>query len=568
MNEIALKKLYWELKDRVDSYAKKLATLKGDARTDYEELKDLIKKLEQRAVTASISLDSDEGVGQVADETNDWMQILELSSMPAFIQDKIKNKVKNSTPQYPTGAEMQVLIDNIMKFYNQNTKLKDDDQVYIKILDHVNPERSGLKNYTPAEMASVKADFNEYIIAAIDDGIKGLDSNSWSWQMEDVHHAFEEYYMQRKQVAAVIVDHIGEIPHQYKINLDIGEFGKAYSVGKWLKLTAPSAKISIQFSFSKKAHLARINNEDIIGPHIDGYTQIMRNTISLGSINKGLNFKPSTNLYSHGMMIHCPDIPATFVVKKDLGTISWADIMTKGSAGVNLGSVVLKADIDLLKINLFNDLNKILEKKGISITAGSMSFSLGYSVLVAPIEVSDIIKKSKIKTVKVNKHISESFQMDPDDVERYNKLKKDAKKLEQEAQKIRDIYDKLENGKPDKQGKKIAKEFVDKADKLFEEAKDKAWKSKAGKEFAEEVLEETSKKIFSILGKKTLTTMAKVGMKAIPFIGAAMTAIEMGVILYNFFSWLNEGEKSWEVKIHNVLTEWYNADGESRFKKK
>ncbi len=538
MNEIALKKLYWELKDRVDSYAKKLATLKGDARTDYEELKDLIKKLEQRAVTASISLDSDEGVGQVADETNDWMQILELSSMPAFIQDKIKNKVKNTTPQYPTGAEMQVLIDNIMKFYNQNTKLKDDDQVYIKILDNVNPERSGLKNYTPAEMASVKADFNEYIIAAIDDGIRGLDSNSWSWQMEDVHHAFEEYYMQRKLVDKEVKQATKDLPYQFKVDIAEKKYNPEYKLTVF-SINESSIKANIKGSYFKTAAKSReVTN---MNDYMQYYDQYIRTTITTFDFQKALkghlNPKASTTFFSKGVMVALPNNLGTVTIKCDLINLTWVELnigiieeaKRTNYLAPSIGTFSLKYDLELTNKDL-----PIID--GLTYEVVRATVSVGCKISLTEGYFRELINKAIEK-------LAEKEAKDKLAKEALKALQNDGNKLISQADDLKGVLDEAINEKSLSQKARAIVDKFDDAAKAFTKKVNavKGAAKKAAQKIAQETAEAIAKKLgVEAMKRAAILTAGKVLIRCIPVVGQIVTVVEISYYFVLLAGWAIE----------------------------
>ena len=189
MNEKAIKELYWEFRTRGIKLNKKLSELeeveKKKLTKRLRELSNLVKQLSVKAEEKGIDLKDKTGITVVDDASDDWTQLLGISSLPKGVKGVLKAKIEN-LGTIPTANQMNSLLKFCEKYYNQNiTKLTKERAI-----------KSFEKNkgtYTNQDIDRIITDYKKAAKVTLSESIKKLDT-SFQLQMAEVQPIFDSYH--------------------------------------------------------------------------------------------------------------------------------------------------------------------------------------------------------------------------------------------------------------------------------------------------------------------------------------------------------------------------------------
>lgn len=543
MDEQKVKEIYKELYEQYNKIKAEVKLRKinvpNELSDELNEMKELLAKLKQKAAKANIDVSGEEKVDYTEDSSNDWEQIVDCSESYEGIKETLKKHIK-SLGEFPSAKQTLDMVTLIDRYYDANVT-----NITGKRVNEIYEQKFG-KPSDMDEAASV-AKYRKAAYAATQKGIKSITTN-WTIQPKaHFHIPFDAYYMNKESLPKEVAEM--EIPVQCKFDLIESKWGNTKTFG-FLKYSEPSIQISFKFSIFKDAHLIRIPNKEIFGTSIDTYSQLVRNTFTLGGIGKGFAPKASSTAYSSGFVIPFPKLEGNLVLKMDLGTFNWVEMAKNRSLKPSLGAVRLQGNFNLLKFGLIED----LLPAGVTLDRAIVTVAFGFNLSLDPLKLDDFVDlkfKKKPKLGKVAKKITE---MDADDVKKLKSLQDKALKLEDKAEKLGKLF---KDQKPSKDDvKKAAQVFKESVDDLYKNSQELMKKSKAAQEAVEELLEKTAKKITEKIGAKALTALGKVVVKGIPVVGAVITFVEVVVMAYNIYKYFNESELPWEEEVAKWLRSW------------
>lgn len=193
MNEQAIKELYWEFRTRGIRLNKKLSELDGVEKDKLNkrlrELSNLVKQLSAKAEEKGIDVKDKTGITVVDDASDDWTQLLGISSLPKGVKGVLKAKIE-SLGTKPTASQMNNLLKFCEKYYTQNiTKLTKERAI-----------KSFEKNkgkYTNQDVDKIVADYKKAAKVTLSESIKKLDT-SFQLQMVEVQPIFDSYHSGEK----------------------------------------------------------------------------------------------------------------------------------------------------------------------------------------------------------------------------------------------------------------------------------------------------------------------------------------------------------------------------------
>lgn len=589
MNEQAIKELYQEFYLRFEKIKKQVQTapnsqVEKKLSNMLNELKGLLDKLKEKAAENNIVLDATDQVDFEDKAHNDWIQLIDIASMPKKIQKNLKQHIL-TLGSYPDAKQAMNLVEQIDKYYEANVNSPDNTKIIAAF-----EEAFGRK---PNEgLAAIVETYRKSAYDAILEGIKKINTTFELSAEKDFHPIFERNFLQNGANTAdkessdllgretqQLLETRGDVTlpnHQFKLDAKEWSMGNGTTFA-FLKLTQPIIQFSIKGSYCKTAHMARYTHEGIVADYMESYTQYIRTTISFQDVakffQKKATIKASTTIFSKGTIIDTPIDALKLVVKTDLGTINWNNFSKKNTSKktLSIGGVRLVGNLDLTKIPKLGNL--------VPLERGLLSLSIGFNLSVEPLTLADFVQKKykKKAIVKVAEKInidlddkkfikSLSDKLDIDDIKLIDKIDKDdVKVLKQLQKKADDLIDKagdlkkqldnLENSKSDKLLRKTAEEFRDNANKLHQKFTENVWKSDIAKETAEKLMEKAAEKVMKKMTKETLEMAAKLLLKAVPGVSAAVTIYEFYQLGNNIFVWLNEGNLPWEEKVDQKLRE-------------
>jgi hypothetical protein len=207
MNEKAIKELYWEFRTRGIKLNKKLSELeeveKKKLTKKLRELSNLVKQLSVKAEEKGIDLKDKTGITVVDDASDDWTQLLGISSLPKGVKGVLKAKIEN-LGTIPTANQMNNLLKFCEKYYTQNiTKLTKERAI-----------KSFEKNkgtYTNQDIDRIITDYKKAAKVTLSESIKKLDT-SFQLQMAEVQPIFDSYHSGEKVME-------GDINNDWKIQI-------------------------------------------------------------------------------------------------------------------------------------------------------------------------------------------------------------------------------------------------------------------------------------------------------------------------------------------------------------
>lgn len=531
MDEQKVKEIYKELYEQFKKIKAKVELQEGNVSQklsdELNEMEQLLTKLKEKAAEANIDVSEKNSVGYTKDSSNDWVQLIDCSESDDKIKEALKAHIR-SLGEFPSAKQALDMVDIIDHYYDANVSNPSGtrvNEVYEKIFG---------KSSDKDEAAS-KEMYQKSAYAGIKKGIKSITTN-WIIQ-PDVHFhiPFVAYYKNQESLPDEVAEM--EIPHQFKIDIGTKQWGNAKKLG-FLKFGEPTIQASFKFSYFKDAHFIRTSNEEIFGTCIESYSQAFRSTITLEGIGKGFRPKKgSTTIYSKGLVIPLAE-SINVVLKTDLGTIHWEEILKAKLPKLSLGAVRLQGNLNLLKV--FPKIHEILNEKGVHLDRAIVSLVYGFNLSLDPLELGDFVDSKLKKKPKLDDAAKKITQMDADDAKKLKSLQDKAEALEDKAEKLGKLF---KDEKPSKGDvKKAAEMFKESVDDLYKHSQELMKKSEAVQEAVEELLEKTAKKITEKIGTKAIAAAAKMAARAIPVVGAVLTFIEVVTLAYDIYTYFSNLE--------------------------
>lgn len=546
MNEKAIKELYWELQARAKKLNEKLNKLGVEPTEEFKQLNNLLATLRNKATKASINLDNNAGISVIDNAADDWEQVIESAELDQSLKNSLKKRI-STLNIIPTAKQMMDLVLLLDKYYAANIS-------NLEIKNAIAAYEKAHGKYSPEQAEIVIENHRKSAYSALLDGIEGIDSSLNINVENDIHVPFESYVkgaLPLKEKAEGT-----ELAYQYKLDITEKEWGSATETDTF-KFSKPKIQFSIVFSFQKAPHLAKVDNKSLFGADIvNSYEQLGRTTVSLGNLTDGMQkkWKPSigSNLLSKGIEINTA--VGKILLKAELGSVNWVKLDTDNVEGkkislldLSLGGFRFQYEVNALEIA------KRMGVKGLTITKAVVKASGGFNVSLKESWYNDfLVKKAEKRAKKLAKKKATEKLLENKlyDEKKLVNLKEFATNLEEEAKDINKIIDKVKKEqKISDSAKKALKKYGEDMDKLVNGASEKLWKTVDGHKAAKEVVKETGEKILKTIGKETVERFLKIGVRAVPFIGTAMTIGETVIAVYDFYCYL-EREGLFDSKIN------------------
>jgi hypothetical protein len=545
MHEQKVKQIYKELYEQFKKLKTKIELQEGNVSQklsdEINEMEELLTKLKNKAAAANIEVDGDHDISCIENSNDDWMQLIDCSESSEDLKIELKKHII-SLGQFPSAKQTLDMVEIIDRYYDANVSHPSGtrvSEVYEKVFGKPQEEE---------EDASIKM-YQKSAYAGLQKGIKNITTN-WLIKPEvHFHIPFVAYYKEMEALPKEVEKM--NIPLQFKVDLKQGKWGTAQSAG-FLKFGEPTMQLSFKFSYWKDAHLVRTSNKDIFGSCIESYSQAIRNTITLKSVANGFKPQGSTTVYSKGLVIPFPKCGGSLVLKTDLGSFNWGEMIKNVSLKPSLGAVRLQGNFNLLTILPIEN----LLPEGITLDRAIVTLAVGFNISLNPLELSDFVDSKIKKKAKLSQTAKKVVKLDKDDIEKLKELQKKVDLLEDQAEKIGKLF-KESDGKPPKgKFKDVAEEFKKHADDLFKDCKTLMKKSEVAQEAAEKLLKEAGEKIAEKIGKEALKSAAKILGRAVPVIGAIITIIEVATLIYDIYSYFNKSDLPWEEEVRIWLESW------------
>lgn len=546
MDEQKVKEIYKELYEQFNKLEATIKLQEGNVSQkisdDLNEMEQLLTKLKEKAAKANIDVDGEEDIKYTENSNNDWIQLIDCSESDDKIKDVLKKHII-SLGKFPSAKQALDMVDIIDRYYDANVAHPTGtrvNEVYEKIFGKPSDK----------EEAESKEIYQKAAYAGILKGIKSI-TNNWTIN-PDVHFhiPFVAFYKKEEILPEEVTEM--NIPLQFKYDVAQGKWGKAKALG-FLKFGEPTIQFSFKFSYIKDAHLVRTSNEEIFGLSIESYSQAIRTTITLDSVGKGfLPKKGSTTVYSKGLVIPTKFESVNIVLKTDLGTFEWSEIIKLKSPKVSLGAVRLQGNWNLLKT--FPEISESLKTKGVYLDRAIVSVAYGFNLSLDPLKLTDFVDSKFKKKPKLDSKAKKITKLDDDDLKKLQKLQNKVDALENQADNLGKLFKDKEPSKDD--FKKAAKLFKENADDFYESAQKFMEKSKATQEAAEKLLEEAAEKVTKKIGAKGMAAIAKMAGKAVPVVGAVITFVEVVTLAYDIYTYFNNSALPWEEQVAVWLRSW------------
>jgi hypothetical protein len=463
------------------------------------------------------------------DTNNDWKTQIEESDLLDEIKQALEQQISTLSPA-PTPKQMRDLLASINKYYQANVgALKEENAI-------ASFEKNMKRSFSNEDLTQIMNKHKKSGINALLEGIKNINT-TFLIDMNGVHGHFENFYLGNNPLSSV-VEGISNIPHQFKIDLKTKKLEDEKKIGP-LVYKDPTIQLSMKGGYVKAAHLARTLHEEVCTSFVDSYEQYLRSTITLGSIGdmmKGkFHPKMSSNAFSSGIQIDLAGGIGNIVVKCDWINMTWADIeFDKDGVALNkllepsLGAFRIQGNIDLVKASQYFN----IDMPGIELQRGIATLAVGCNICLSKDYYADFVTK------KAKQYLADRAEKAAQK-KILEAVKKGAEELAEHADDVKDIVDDvIGKNRISEARKNIAKKIAEKANQLknnlgklkgvFKEAGEKAIKA-AGEKLMSKAKVELMKKAALIAGKTVL--------KFVPVVGQIVTAIEVGVFIWQLASW-------------------------------
>lgn len=552
MNEEKLKEIYAELymdfqnvRTDVEKYTE--GNCPKDISDKLNNLEQVLDQLKEQAELVGVKLNERENVKIDNTSSNNKRQLIEAGGYDNKIKAVlIKALGDTRVDGYKLTDKMVAdAVFIVSKYYAANYTNVNTSNIGDRMKERLEKDLETFGGGGKDEEAKLIGVLKQYRTAAIDaiiEEVKQLPTRQWKLSIEDLHERFKEVYKGQQEASDQAKESGGTIS-QFKAILwskDDAWQDKKIDLAGGFSLEELSVAASVEIAMLPNAPLSLSTKEKDEEAICSAGADLLKSSLSYNRMKQKMDL--TRTAFSSKMVFDFGVVKLT--PKIDLGKVSLAGLSKdyeerkagnkalsamwqtmSGGAGLSIGNVQLeltidaKAIFDKAGITWFNSIKKLT-------ISGSVKMKIKWSYDI----YKKIIKEAKEAAAKkaAQRAAARNALLEGEDKVKYAKFTKEADKILDVADELKDFVDTQDK----EAGKKLGQKLKSWAADMQGKAKKMKFNTTKALNKALTYVDDLGGKLLGKLGASGLKILGKL----IPGLSLALTLYEVGYALYKFFS--------------------------------